>query len=403
MEGEKSSQIRIKLMYAAMFLFTGVFVFFISYIAGRSYEALLRNTIVSFICAGLVVFMMMDAATRGREGFSYDNYYRRNRFFVVYMVMVVLSCLFSFVPNEFWPYMSLILVLALFSNSEIGIISGITFVMISVMLEENGFYGELFMYVLAGAVAIALFRDLKENTVIGFPTFIALLIQGVLLIAFNVLFQNRTLSFNLLVLPVLNLMLNLIILMIFLNMFGVYVIRKSNDMYMEINDTEYPLLVALKEMDKDEYFRAIHTGYLSERISLGLGFNDRAVKSCAYYHRIGVLDGKMKWEDVEHYYTENHFPEEAIEYLHEYIEPEKGKIKSKEALTVQLCETVIASIMYLVKQNKDAKIDYDKLIDDLFDKKEKSGELKDFNVTFREYDQMRKILKKEKLYYDFLR
>ncbi len=403
MEGEKSSQIRIKLMYAVMFLFTGGFVFFISYIAGRSYEALLRNTIVSFICAGLVVFMMMDAATRGREGFSYDNYYRRNRFFVVYMVMVVLSCLFSFVPNEFWPYMSLILVLALFSNSEIGIISGITFVMISVMLEENGFYGELFMYVLAGAVAIALFRDLKENTVIGFPAFIALLIQGVLLIAFNVLFQNRTLSFNLLVLPVLNLMLNLIILMIFLNMFGVYVIRKSNDMYMEINDTEYPLLVSLKEKDKDEYFRAIHTGYLSERISLGLGFNDRAVKSCAYYHRIGVLDGKMKWEDVEHYYTENHFPEEAIEYLHEYIEPEKGKIKSKEALTVQLCETVIASIMYLVKQNKDAKIDYDKLIDDLFDKKEKSGELKDFNITFREYDQMRKILKKEKLYYDFLR
>ena len=403
MEGEKSSQIRIKLMYAAMFLFTGAFAFFISFIAGRSYEALLRNTIVSFISAGVVVFMMMDASERGKEGFSYDNFYRRNRFFIVYMVMVVLSCLFSFVPNVFWPYLSLIVVLALFSNPEIGIISGISFVMISVMLEESGSIGELFMYVLGGAVAIALFRDLKENTRIGLPTFIALLIQGVLLIAFNVLFQNRTLSFNLLILPVLNMMLNLIILLIFLNMFGVYVIRKSNDMYMEINDTEYPLLVALKEKDKDEYFRAIHTGYLSERISLGLGFNDRAVKTCAYYHRIGVLDGKMKWEDVEHYYTENNFPIEAIEFLHEYIEPEKGRIKSKEALTVQLCETVIASIMYLVKQNKDAVIDYDKLIDNLFDKKEKEGELKDFNVTFREYDQMRKILKKEKLYYDFLR
>ena len=312
MEGENTSQIRIKLLYALMFVFTGAFVFFISFVAGKSYEALLRNTIVSLIIAGVVVFMLLDASERGKGGFSYDNYYQRNRFFVVYMVMVVLSCLFSFVPCAFWPYMSLIVVLALFSNPEIGMASGIGFVMITVMLEENGSYGELFMYALAGIVAIALFRDLKENTAIGFPTFISLLMQAVLLIAFYVLFQNRTLSFNLLILPVLNLMLNLIILLIFLNIFGVYVIRKSNDMYMEINDTEYPLLVALKAKDKDEYFRAIHTGYLAERISLGLGFNDRAVKACAYYHRIGVLDGKLKWADVEHYYTENNFPIEAI-------------------------------------------------------------------------------------------
>ncbi len=402
MEGEKSSENKIKLLYAVMFLFTGIVVFLTSFLSEKSYEAILRNTIVSFICAGVVIFMLFDAAARGKEGFSYDNFYKRNRFFVVYMSMVILSCLFSFVPNVFWPYMSLIVILALFSNAEIGIISGISFVTISVMLEQNGSFGELFMYVLAGAVAIALFRDLKENTSIGLPTFVALLMQGVLLIAFNVLFQNRTLSFNLLLLPILNLMVNLIILLVFLNMFGVYIIRKSNDMYMEINDTEYPLLAALKEKDK-EYFRAIHTGYLSERISLDLGFNERAVKTCAYYHRIGVLDGKMKWEDVEHYYTDNNFPIEAIEYLHEYIEPAKGKIKSKEALTVQLSETVIASIMYLIKQNKDAKIDYDKLIDGLFDKKEKEGELKEYNITFNEYDQMRKILKKEKLYYDFLR
>ena len=59
--------------------------------------------------------------------------------------------------------------------------------------------------------------------------------------------------------------------------------------------------------------------------------------------------------------------------------------------------------MYLLAKNKDMKIDYDQLIDKIFDKKEDEGELKNCDVTFREYDQMRKILKKEKLYYDFLR
>ena len=403
MENEKSSLGKVKILYGVMFVFTGLMVFGMSFAMGKSYEAILRNTIVSLVIAGTVIFMLLDAISRGREAMSYDNFYRKNRFGVVFMIMVVLSCLFSLVPNAFWPYMSLFVILALFSNTEIGLASGIGFVIITVMLEENGDVGELFMYVVAGIVAVALFRDLKENTSIGLPVFISLLMQAVLLMAFNVLFQNRTFSINILILPVLNLMLNLIILLVFLNIFGVYVLRKSNDVYMDINDAEYPLLVSLKEKDKDEYFRAIHTAYLAERIAMGLGYNARAIKTCSYYHRIGILDGSLKWADMEHYYLENNFPEEAVEFLHEYLEPVKGKAKSREALAVQLSETVIASIMYLVRQNKEVKIDYDKLIDDLFDKKEKEGELKNYGVTFYEYDQMRKILKKEKLYYDFLR
>ena len=299
--------------------------------------------------------------------------------------------------------MALFVILGLFSNNEIGIISGTGFVIISILLEESGVYGELFMYAIAGMLALALFRDLKENTAIGYPTAISLMIQAVLLLAFNVLFQNRTLSIGLLIVPILNIMFNLIILMVFLNIFGVYIIRKSNDMYMEINDTNYPLLIRLKEQSIEDYYRAIHTGSLAERIALELGINNRAVKTCSYYHGIGVLENKKKWEDVKHFYEENHFPIEAQDYLREYIAPEKGHVKSKECLAVRMTETVIISIQQLFKQDKNAKIDYEKLIDDLFDKMISDVKLNDYNVTFREYEVMRKILKKEKLYYDFLR
>ena len=162
-------------------------------------------------------------------------------------------------------------------------------------------------------------------------------------------------------------------------------------------------MAELRQKNKDEYFRAIHTAYLAERIALDLGLNDRAVKTCSYYHRIGVLDGKIKWADVEHYFVENNFPLEAMEFLHEYMEPKKGAIKSKEALTVQLSETVIASIMYLLKKDENAVIDYDQLIDKIIDKKIDDGELNDYAVTFRELERMRSIFKKEKLYYGFLR
>ncbi|SFP44624.1 hypothetical protein SAMN04487928_10281 [Butyrivibrio proteoclasticus] len=402
MEKKTISFKKTEFIYAGLFLLTGAIVCLFSFFMGKSYEAILRNVIVSLIMSGTIIFMLLDAATRGKNGFSYDNFDKKSRFIVVYIMALVLSCALALVPNQFWPYMSFFVILALFSNNEIGMISGTFFVTLTVMLEENGNYAELFMYVIAGAVAIAVFRDLNENTKIAFPTFISLTMQAVLLVAFNVLFLNRTFGIKVLFLPILNLMLNLLILLIFLNMFGVYVIRKSNDMYMEINDSEFSLLQELKEKNPEEYYRAIHTAYLSERIALGLGFNSRAVKTCSYYHRIGIIDGKMDYDDVSHYYTENRFPLEAIEYLHEYMVPSKASVKSRETLTVQLSETVIATIMMLIKKDPNVDIDYDHLIDGIIDKMIETGELNSYDVTFRELNEMRKILKKEKLYYGFL-
>ena len=241
MDNEKGIEKKYKVIYGGLFLLTGLVVFAFSYVLGKSYEAILRHTIVALIIAGCDIFMVLDACSREREGFSYDNYDNKMRFIIGYIGVLILSCVFVLVPNQLWPYMALFVILALFSNNEIGMVSGIGFVTISVMLEEKGEFGELF-------------RDLKESTQIGFPTAISLMMQAVLLVAFNVLFQNRTLSFNVLALPIINLMLNLIILLVFLNMFGVYIIRKSNDRYMDINDPEFPLLVQLKEKSKDEYF-----------------------------------------------------------------------------------------------------------------------------------------------------
>lgn len=394
---------KVAICHGGLFIFTGLMVFVFSFFGGKSYEAILRNVIVSLIITGTVIFMLKDAQVRGNEGFSYDNGEHKMRFILFYLGMIALSCAFSLVPNQLWPYMALFVILSLFSNAEIGIVSGLGFVIISVLLEENSDYGCFFMYVIAGVLAIVLFRELKEDTTIGMKVSISLMMQAVLLLAFDVLFQNRTLSIKLIIIPIINLMLNLIILMAFLNMFGLYVIRKSNDNYMEINDTEFPLLAKLRDTNKDEYFRAIHTGYLAERIALGLGFNDRAVKNCSYYHRIGSLEGKNNWVDVESIYLNNNFPKEAVALLKEYIENPKGAEKSKECLCVAISETVVATIMYMVKKDKDVKIDYDQMIDKIFDKKEADGELKNYNITYREYDQMRKILKKEKLYYDFLR
>lgn len=394
---EGKLQVLMGLIIVATTLFTGL----ASFVYGFNPEEIIRNTIVGFICGGIIVYMLLDASQR--KLFAYDNGLKRNRFVFVYFICLVVAIFLPLISFEVWPYVFMFLILGLFSTNEIGLFAGSTLLFISVLLEKEGSYSEFFIYFIAGAVVLVLLRDLNETTKISVPIFVSLTILLVLIVAFDVLFQNRSFSVTMLIVPMVNILMNFILMMITLNIFGVYVIRKSNDRYMDINDTEFPLLVQLKEADKDAYFRAIHIAYLAERIALDLNLNARAVKTMSYYYKIGVIDGSKTWDEVKHFYIENSFPEEAMAFLKEYIEDDKKKQLSKEAAIIYMSDTVIASILYLFKKDKDAKIDYDELIEKIFQHKTETKELYRYNISLYELDHMKSLMKKEKLYYDFLR
>jgi len=390
-----------KVLMAITFFATAIGILGASLGYGLKIEAVIRNTVTGIICAGTLVYMLTDASRRNL--FSYDNGQKRNRYVFVYLISLVVSLFLPLIAIEVWPYLFIFLILGLFSTNEIGLFSGSFLLLFSVILEKEGSYAEFFIYFLAGAVILALLRDLTETTRIGFPIFISLSLLFVLIVAYDVMFQNRTLNPTMIIVPLVNVLVNLILMMITLNIFGVYVIRKSNDRYMDINDTEYPLLVQLKEKDKEAYFRAIHIAYLAERIALDLNLNARAVKTMSYYYKIGVIDGSTTWDEVKHFYIENNFPQEALGFLKEYIDNDKSKQLSKEAAIIYMCETLISSITYLFKKDKDAKINYDELIDKIFEHKMENRELYNYNISLYELEHMKALMKKEKLYYDFLR
>lgn len=391
----------MRFFFGSIFFLTGLLLLLFSYLYGLKPENIIRNTFTGFLCGGILIYMLNDATVRNL--FSYDNGQKRNRFIFAYYCSLIISMFLPLITAEIWPFVFIYLLLGLFSTNEIGLFSGSMLVMFSVILEKDGGYSEFFIYFVAGAVILVLLRDLTETTKLGAALFISMALLFTLLVAYDILFQNRTFSFTMLIAPLVNIIISLILTLVLLNIFGVYVIRKSNDRYMDINDTEYPLLVQLKSKDKDAYFRAIHIAYLSERIALDLGLNARAVKTMSYYYKIGVIDGSKSWEDVKHFYIENNFPQEAIDYLKEYIQNDKSKQLSKEAAIIFMCETLIASITYLFEKDKDAKINYDELIDKIFLHKMESRELYNYEISLYELERMKKLMKKEKLYYDFLR
>ena len=391
----------IRFLFGSIFFVTGLILLAFSIVYNLKIETIIRNTFTGFLCGGILIYMLNDASVR--KLFAYDNGQKRNRFVVSYYVGLAISVVLPLVTAEVWPYVFIFLLLGLFSTNEIGLFSGSMLVMFSVLLEAEGNYSEFFIYFIAGAVVLVLLRDLNETTRIGFPVFISMALLFALIVAYDILFQNRTLSPTILIAPVVNIIITIILMLMLLNIFGVYVIRKSKDRYMDINDTEFPLLVQLKETDKAAYFRAIHIAYLAERIALDLGLNARAVKTMSYYYRIGVIDGSKSWDDVKHFYIENNFPDEAIQYLKEYITNDKSKHQSKEAAIIYMCETLIASITYLFEKDKTTKINYDELIDKIFLHKIENKELYNYDISLYEIERMKQLMKKEKLYYDFLR
>ncbi|MBQ7678349.1 MAG: hypothetical protein IJT34_00675 [Butyrivibrio sp.] len=384
-----------------IFLMTGGVVTVATWLYGRGRDQILRNAIISLICAGVIVLLMSD--TRERRGFAYNNEEKPLRFVCGYLAGLVLCVCLPLISPDAWPFLPVYVALGLFSTEQIGLFSGALLTGISVLLEESPNLSDFMIYFILGAVALTLLSELTEETHVGPAVFICAALMCVLIVACDILFRNRTLSVMLFVIPAVNVAVSLILLLILLNMFGVYVIRGSNDRYMDINDTEYPLLARLKNGNKEEFFRSIHTAYLAERIALDLGLNARAIKTMAYYHRIGVLDNKNTWEAVEPYFKDHHFPEEAMAYLREYIEAKPGEKRSKEFTVIYLCETLIASIMYLFKNDKDKPLDVEALIDQIFANKMKDPAFHNNDISLYELERMKVLMKKEKLYYDFLR
>ena len=88
--------------------------------------------------------------------------------------------------------------------------------------------------------------------------------------------------------------------------------------------------------------------------------------------------------------------------LKEYLET-GSKIIHKETAVIYFADAVVNSILFLIEKDHDAKLDYDQIIDTVFKKKQESSRFQDCCLTVGELNQMKKIFKEEKLYYDFLR
>lgn len=250
----------------------------------QSEDRLLGNCVMMLFVLAVICFHLRREYVQDR--LDYDNGEHIFRFFLCLGIGLAVAFACGFLPAGGWPFLPVFIMLSLFSNMSVGLLSATSLLLISVLLS-GGDAGGFALYFVSGIFAITLFRHLGEDFKIGIPLFLSILCLLVCETANVVLVANARPDFEIFVIPVANMIVSSVLLLGCLKVFSSIVVYRHREKYLDIIDSENPVIVRLRERDRNEYMHCVHTTYFCERIGKRLGLEVEALKSAGYYYRLG--------------------------------------------------------------------------------------------------------------------
>ena len=376
--------------FAALLIGTAQ-VYVLCRLRGEASDRLLGNCCMTLL--GLAVTGFQLRREYLRDTLDYNNREHVARFWLCLYIGLFAVCVCGFLPVGGWPFLVVFLMLSLFSNMSTGITAASVLLMTAVMIS-GGTVGSFALYMVSGVFAAALFQHISSDFKIGIPLFLSALCLLVCETANVILVADARPDLELFVIPVTNVIVSGILLLGCLRLFYFMVVYQYREKYLELNDTGNPVLVDMKQHNRQDYLHSVHTAYFCERIARRLDMDADALKCAGYYHRVGEGLGALM--------EEKQFPPAVRAILTEYT---KGrKVFTKKETAVLVCsEAVLGAVLLALENESGDKADFDRIIDMLFLKLFDDGDFNGCNITVQELRAMQRIFKEEKLYYDFLR
>lgn len=368
----------------------GIGVFLVGLAGQMESDRILSNVVMTVAGLAVIGFQMRQEYVRDR--LDYNNGKYPFRFWLCVCIGLAIAFVCVFLPAAGWPFLTVFVMLALFSNMSTGILASSILLMISVLL--NGAAMNYFvLYFISGCFAVALFRHLETDFSIGLPLTMSLLCLMVCETANVVLLANARPDVEMFLVPAANIMVNSIMLVGGLKLFSSMVIYQYRVNYLEMNDTENPILMKFREESRDDYFISIHTAHFCDLICKDMDMDENMLKCAAYYHRLG--------DELPELMTRKHFPPKLREILTEYGTNKPPK--NRETVVLACSDMIVSSLTRALRESGDSPIDYQAFIDKFFMKLVNDGYFWQCDLSMREYSIMHRIFREEKLYYDFLR
>ncbi len=349
-----------------------------------------RNLIVIAIIAFIMVYTLKDELGFGGV--------------MLITLCALLSSVQAFIPDFIMPVAAFSVIIAFVVTPNAGFASIIFFSAMPFMASERSF--EYFLFFIAtGSIGTALMY-IKSKNGRYFEALTVFSLIYLMLYTALIILKRMSLNVDIIVFPILGLILDVVIMEIAGYNYYINVVKRKEDQYTSVIDPEFPLLIRLKNNNREEYKRAIHTAHFTELFADKFGYDKVIMKGLGFYHRIGVLDeedASLPLRTVK-IATEEEFPEELIKFLKEYGEVKAEERTSAEVSICIIADTVITNLMEEYA-NKNDKPDMNKFVDKTILKmfSGKNSILKRSEIPYDDLEQIRKIFKEEKIYYDFLR
>ncbi|MBR1478023.1 MAG: hypothetical protein IJ608_08705 [Lachnospiraceae bacterium] len=317
--------------------------------------------------------------------------------FLTLGIMLSFACMF--LPVECMPMAPVFLILSLYGNTAIGTIAGTTLLMMSVLFSGAGL-PVFFMYIVSSLFTVGMICPIREDEKFGGRIFLSACCIFVCEIAGIILPANERPSFEMFIIPIVNIIISTILIIGIIRLYSRKVLYYYRDKYLELNDTENPMMKELRENNTPLYKQCIHTTHFIELISKEFGLDMDAMKCAGYYHN--------KKDELQALFEANDFPPAARRILEEYAEYKNGggkvNIRTREVAAIIASETVITTILKVLSDEERKKsFDSDRIIDATFSHFDNTGTFNNCNISLAELLKMKKIFKDAKLYYDFLR
>lgn len=389
-KSKRTKTILLILTELGIMVLGGCGVLLVEWLRNTEPDRLLSDLVMTTVGLAVIGFQLRQEYVRGNLDYNNEKYPFRFWLCVCIGLMIAFACVF--LPAAGWPFLTIFVMLALFSNMSTGILASSVLLMISVILS-GATMNYFAIYFVSGCFAVALFQHLEIDFAIGIPLTMSILCLLVCETANVVLLTNARPDVEMFLIPAANIIINSIMLVVGLKLFSSMVIYQYRVNYLEINDMENDALVKFKEKSRDDYFICIHTAHFCDLICKKLDMDENMLKCAAYYHRIG--------EELPGLMISKHFPPKLREILEEY--ETKKPPKNKETVILACSDQVVSSITRKLRENGDTPIDYKAFIDELFEKLINDGYFWQCNMSMQEFRAMHQIFREEKLYYDFLR
>lgn len=371
----------------------------VSYTLRADVISFCRNMLISSMVSFLIIFSFL--ITSHRKNLFFWNEGKFVRFSVITCIAFVFLTFMGEIPYLIAPISILGVVFMLFSGNICGLVS-YSAVILQYSVLNGLSVSQVIVLLMTGLLGAILFMNLHNGFRYVGSLFAYLVADFVLYSLFFVITQTGTLLGDAILYSAIRLFTIGIVSLVILKLIGKFHYYKDIDFYSMINDPEYELLTRLKEINKDAYFHAVHTAYLSDRIAKKIGCDAALAKAGGYYHKIGLLQGNDSIQNTILVASAHDFPKSLIGLLKEYGIKNMPNV-SKEAAIVQFCDAMISSVAYMFKKEPDAILNFEKIVDVIVRKKMNSGDLEHCELTMEDLCELKKGLLEEKLYYDFLR